>query len=156
MRAFVWLILTLTLPLGALAQRGPRPWWDGQISRDLNLSDVQSKQIRSTVEEYRGRMMDLRATVNRAEHDVQASFDEDPVDQTKANDAINRLASARGELTRAVSQMDLRLRTILTAEQWNQLQSRTRRPGLVRPPGRRRGPVSDPGDISSKTTSKRN
>ena len=44
------------------------------------------------------------------------------MDQTKANDAINQLAAARGELTKAVSQMDLKLRMILTAQQWQQLQ----------------------------------
>jgi Spy/CpxP family protein refolding chaperone len=118
--------------------RGPRPWWDSDVSRDLNLSDAQTKQIQSTVQEFRGRMMDVRSTVNKTESDVEAAFNEDPVDQTKANDAINRLAAARGELTKAVSQMDLKLRTILTAQQWQELQKRERRPG---PGMRRRGPV---------------
>ena len=117
--------------------RGPRPWWDSDVSRDLNLSDAQTKQIQGTVQEYRGRMMDVRGAVYKAESDVEAAFNEDPVDPVKANDAINRLASARGELTKAVSQMDLKLRTILTAQQWQELQKRQRRPG---PNMRRRGP----------------
>jgi len=49
---------------------------------------------------------------------------ESPVDQRKANEAIDHLATARGELTRTLSQMTLRLRTILTSEQWQELQRR--------------------------------
>ena len=42
----------------------------------------------------------------------------------RANDAIEHLATARGELTRTISQMTLRRRTILTDEQWQELQRR--------------------------------
>ncbi len=149
-----WFCLAVAVPALLCAQpgasgqsgRGPRPWWDSDVTRTLNLTDVQTKQIQSTVQEYRGRMMDVRGAVNKAESDVEAAFNEDPVDQTKANDAINRLAAARGDLTKAVSQMDLKLRTILTAQQWQQLQTRQRRPG----PGlRRRGPNSGGAPTSS-------
>src|ERR1700677_4051514 len=113
-----------------------RPWWDSSVTRDLNLSDAQTKQIRTTVQEFRGRMMDLRETVNKAETDLQSAFNEDPVDQKKANDAIDHLVAARGELMRATSQMDLKLRTVLTAQQWQELQNRQRSwPGPG--PGRR-------------------
>jgi len=119
-----------------------RPWWDSNVTRDLNLSDAQTKQIRTTVQEFRGRMMDLRETVNKAEGDLQSAFNEDPVDQKKANDAIDHLVAARGELMRATSQMDLKLRTVLTAQQWQELQNRQRSwPGPG--PGRRRGPGAE-------------
>jgi Spy/CpxP family protein refolding chaperone len=150
-----WFRLTIVVPALLCSQflcaqpgpgRGPRPWWDSDVSRDVNLSDAQTKQIQSTVQEFRGRMMDVRGTVNKAESDVEAAFNEDPVDQTKANDAINRLAAARGELTKAVSQMDLKLRTILTAQQWQDLQKRQHRPG---PGMRRRGSARDVPTTSS-------
>lgn len=132
---------------GSQTERGPqggrgmmRPWWDSNVTRDMNLSDAQTRQIRTTVQEFRGRMMDLRTAVNKAEGELQAAFNEDPVDQKKANDAIDHLVTARGELMRATSQMDLKLRTVLTAQQWQELQNRQRSwPG----PGRRRGPGPD-------------
>jgi Spy/CpxP family protein refolding chaperone len=139
--------LVLLLPLllcGQLfgqPQRSPRPWWDSELTKELNLSDAQTKQIRQTQQDFRARMFELRAAVNKSEADLQAAFDEDPVDQAKANETINRLAAAHSELTKAVSQMDLKLRTILTAQQWQDLKQRQRtRP---RGPGRR-GPTSTP------------
>ena len=133
-----WLLLAIPALLCA-QPRGPRPWWDGQIIKDLNLSDAQTKQIQQTVHDFRPRMMDLRAAVNKAEKDVETVFNEDPVDEVKANDAINRLAAARGELTKAVSQMDLKFRMTLTAQQWQDLKQR-QRGWPDRPGGRRRGP----------------
>jgi hypothetical protein len=44
------------------------------------------------------------------------------VDQAKANQAIERLIAARTDLTRTLSQMSLRLRTVLTEQQWHDLQ----------------------------------
>src|ERR1700692_3879234 len=43
-------------------------------------------------------------------------------DQAKANEAINRLVTARAELTRAISQFSLKVRTVLTAQQWLEMQ----------------------------------
>ena len=128
-----WLWLAIAFPALLCAQlyaqqpsRGPRPWWDSNIARDLNLTDAQTKQIRATVQEFRGRMFDLRTAASKAESEVQAAFDEDPVDQRKATAAIDQLASTRADLTKALSEMDLKLRTILTAEQWQELKRRQR------------------------------
>ncbi len=130
-----------------------RPWWDSSVTRDLNLTDAQTKQIRTTVQEFRGRMFDLREAVNKAEGELQAAFNEDPVDQKKASDAIDRLVAARGDLMRATSQMDLKLRTVLTAQQWQELKNRQRTwPGGGPGPGRRRGPEPD-GATSSPSKS---
>ncbi len=109
--------------------RGPRPWWDSEVAHELNLTDAQMKQIRQTQNDFRPRMRELRDEVAQAESTVESAFNEDPVDQAKANEAINRLAAARAEVTKAVSQMDLKLRTILTAEQWQQLKQYRPRPG---------------------------
>jgi Spy/CpxP family protein refolding chaperone len=130
--------------------RGPRPWWDGEVARDLNLSDAQMKQIRSTQKEFRPRMMELRNNVNQAEMDVDAAFNEDPVDQAKANDAINRLAAAHSEVTKAVSQMDLKLRMILTPQQWQDLKSKQHRPWPGGPGPGRRGPPRGPTSTSNQ------
>jgi Spy/CpxP family protein refolding chaperone len=126
---------------GELGGRGPRPWWDGDLSKNANLSEAQQKQVLQIRGDFRPRMREVQQAVNKADADVAAAFNEEPVDQAKANDAINRLAAARFEATKTVSQFSLRLRTVLTAQQWQEMQH----PGLWldrsnRPGGRRRGP----------------
>ncbi len=133
----MWIMAVLVLPVVLLGQvrQGPAwwesPWWNSPLVQNLDLNDAQQKEIRTTVREYRGHLMDLREAVQRADSDLQMALDLTPLDQRKANEAIEHLATARGELTRTISQMTLRLRTILTNEQWQELQRRQaeRRPG---------------------------
>jgi Spy/CpxP family protein refolding chaperone len=112
----------------ALAQPPPpRPifaWWDSPIARDLNLKEEQNQQIREVVRSYRNRLIDQRSVMDKAEGELEDAFNEDKVDQKKANEAVEHLANARADMSRAVSQMSLRLRAILTAEQWHELQKR--------------------------------
>jgi len=118
------LLAALAFPALAQAPRGFFAWWDSPIARDLNLTDAQVKQIRSTVREYRAKLVDLRASVEKAEIEVEDAFNEENVDPRKATEAIDHLANARADLTRTVSQMSLRLRTVLTPDQWRELQKR--------------------------------
>jgi Spy/CpxP family protein refolding chaperone len=127
------ILLILCIPLLAQPPRGFYAWWDSPVARDLNLSDDQVNQIRTTVKEYRSKLVDLRATLEKAEIDVEDAFNEDNFDQKRASDAIDHLASSRAELTRTFSQMSLRLRAVLTPDQWRELQKR--RPRLLRQPG---------------------
>ena len=52
------------------ARQGPAwwesPWWNSPLVQNLDLNEVQQKEIRTTVREYRGHLMDLREAVQRA------------------------------------------------------------------------------------------
>lgn len=124
MRRLFWLVLMLSVPALAQLPQGFYPWWNGPVARDLKLTDQQQKDIRRTIREYRNRLIDARAAVNKAEGDLQDIFNDDPVDTKRGTDAIERLIAARSELTRTLSQMSLKLRTLITAEQWQELQRR--------------------------------
>jgi Spy/CpxP family protein refolding chaperone len=138
----------LIAPLASAQAPRPRPWWESPIVNKLDLSDAQTKQIAATVSDYREKLRDLRAAVNRAEAGLESVFNEDPVDQKKANDAIEQISNARTELFRTTSQMDLKLRTVLTAQQWQELRSEQQGRG-PRPAGRRgRGPKGPPSGSS--------
>jgi Spy/CpxP family protein refolding chaperone len=128
--------------------RAPRPWWDAEVAKNANLSEAQQKQVKQIRHEFTPRMIEVRQAVIKADAEVAAAFNEEPVDQGKANEAINHLASARAEMTRTVSQLDLKLRTILTAQQWQEM--RRPRPWPDRPGGRRRGL---PPPVTSTSTS---
>ena len=125
--------------LSAQPPRAPFAWWDSPVAKSLDLTDLQYRQINTTVSEYRDKIKDLRGAVNKAEAELERVFNEETVDQRQASDAIDGLASARSELFKTTSQMDLKLRMVLTAQQWQTLQSQQRQ---GRGPGspRRRGP----------------
>jgi Spy/CpxP family protein refolding chaperone len=116
----------MVLAASAQAQlpKGFYAWWGSPVVQDLNLSDDQKKQIRLTVKEYRPHLTELRAEVERANGDLEYQFNQQPVDTRKANEAIDRLAAARADLTRTISQMSLKLRAVLSQQQWQELQKR--------------------------------
>ena len=120
------MILTLVLT-GSLFAQMPKSfyaWWSSPVVKDLNLTDTQRRQIRATVREYRPRLIDIRTEIGKAELDLENRFSHDPVDQAKATEAIDHLISARSDLTRTLAQMSLKLRTVLTEQQWQELQRR--------------------------------
>ncbi len=136
-RLMVAALLAGSIPLRAQIP-GMWDWWDRPIAQDLNLSEEQRKQIRATVRESRDRLIQLRGAVEAAEAGLRDEMDEDTVDNRKAEAAIERVVKSRGELMRAVSQMSLKLRLVLTPAQWQELRKRERRP-----PGPPRGNMRD-------------
>jgi len=132
----ILLAVIVTGSVSAQMPRGMWAWWNnGVATNQLNLSISQNQQIRGVVRQYRPRLIDIRAEVAKAEIDLETQFNHEPVDQAKANAAIEHLIAARGDLTRTLSQMGLKLRTLLTEEQWQHLQ--------------RLRPVRDPNDATS-------
>lgn len=144
-RRSAFLLSFLILAIPALNAQGPRggffPWWDSPIVNGLDLTDTQRAQIRSVTHEYRGRMMEVRGAVQKAEGDLDAVFNEDTVDQRRGSEAIDRLTKARAEMTKSVSEMSLRMRALLTTQQWQELQRRQREAG-ARLENAGRGPAS--------------
>jgi|SRR5271154_4246557 len=121
------LLLALLFVAGLSAQmpRGIYAWWSRpQIARDLNLSPGQRQQIRATVLQFRPHLLNVRAAVNQAELALADQFNRNPVDPGKTNEAIERLVDARSDLTRTLTQLSLKLRLVLTEEQWQELQRR--------------------------------
>src|ERR1700730_3508729 len=96
------LTLTLLAGLSLFGQATKGAWWSRQAIKDLNLSRQQTREMRQTVQEYRPRLQDLRAAVQKAEQDLENEFNRDQVDQQKANAVIDRLVAARADLSRTL------------------------------------------------------
>ena len=111
---------------GALFAQMPKslyPWWSNRIVvRQLNLSNAQVQQIRTVVSHFHPQLLEDRAMVLRAEQNLEDQFNHEPVDQGKTNQAIEQLIAARSGLTRSLSELSLKLRVLLTARQWQDLQ----------------------------------
>jgi Spy/CpxP family protein refolding chaperone len=125
MQRLLALALLLSGSVFAQMPRGIYAWWSRpEIARDLNLSPAQRQQIRATVQQYRPHLMNVRMTVNQAEQALAEQFERNPVDAGKTNEAIERLVDARSDLTRTLTQLSLKLRLVLTEQQWQELQRR--------------------------------
>ncbi|MGH9673150.1 MAG: hypothetical protein ACRD44_08210, partial [Bryobacteraceae bacterium] len=74
MRFAMILALILTPVAQAQLPRGFYPWWESPITRDLDLNEEQTRQIRIIVREHRSRLIDLRAAVEKAEGEVEDIF----------------------------------------------------------------------------------
>lgn len=136
------LCLAFLLPAEAQPPRAYFPWWESPLARELNLSDEQREKIGAIVRESRPSLIDKRAAVEKAEAEIEDLFAEPVLDQAKAQQAIDRLVAARSELTRAFTELSLKLRMVLTQEQWKELQQRRAR---WRPPREGPGPQGPPG-----------
>lgn len=115
-------MLLMATAASAQLPKGTYAWWSSPVVQNLNLSDEQKKQIRQTIQDYRPRLLELRAAIERAETELEREFNQPTVDTHRATESIDRFASARGDLTRTLSQMSLKLRTVLKPEQWDELQ----------------------------------
>jgi Spy/CpxP family protein refolding chaperone len=125
MRRLLALTLLLSGAVYAQMPRGIYAWWSRpEIARDLNLSPAQREQLRSAVRQYRPHLLNVRVTVNQAEQALAEQFNRNPVDPAKTNEAIERLVDARSDLTRTLTQLSLKLRLVLTEQQWQELQRR--------------------------------
>lgn len=128
MRRAIVLMLLLGGCSFAQMPKGIYAWWSRpEIAKDLNLTPAQRQQIRATVQQYRPHLLNVRSEVNRAEQELADQFNREPVDTAKTNEAIERLVDARSDLTRTITQLSLKLRLVLTEQQWQELQRR--RPG---------------------------
>ncbi len=120
----LWIALLMGADLFGQAPRSFYPWWDGQIAQNLNLSPEQKDQVRGVVNAYRTRLAEARADAMRAEDNVEAAFNEQTVNVERASAAIRALATARYNVTQVVSEMSLKLRMVLSQDQWKELQRR--------------------------------
>lgn len=125
-RGMRWLALAGTLAIAAWGQppRGFYPWWDRPVAKDLNLSDAQIRDVRGTIRDFRGKLLEQRAALEKAETELEDALNQDTVDRARANQAVEDLAMARENLTRTFSQIAVRMRMILTPQQWRELQDR--------------------------------
>ena len=119
----LWMLM-LAAPLMAQMPRGAFNWWESPLTRDINLTEDQRKQIQEAIRGFRPKLIDLRASLEKAELETEDALDAETLDMKRANEAIERLAAARADMTRTMSQMSIKFRSILTTEQWKDLQKR--------------------------------
>jgi len=109
-------------------------WWkNSEVVKELQLTDAQVKQIEQTFLEYRLKLIDLRADVERQETKLQPLLEADQPNEQQVGSQVDSVVAARGKLEKTNTMMMLAIRRVLSVEQWKKLQSiRQRHEGHMR------------------------
>jgi len=107
---------------GAQGAQG-RFWNNPRIVEKLKLTDVQRKEFDDIFLQHREKLIDLRASLQKAELALEPLVRDSQPNETKILAQIDKVAQARAELEKANAGFLLAIRAKLTAEQWTQLQA---------------------------------
>ena len=123
-------------PLERALGSGPAGrWWnDPTMVEKLSLSDDQRKSMDSILLEHRENLIDMHASVDKAEIAMEPLMSADQPSEQLILAQIDKIAQARAELEKANARFLLAIRAKLTPDQWKQLQAvraerRANRPG---------------------------
>jgi Spy/CpxP family protein refolding chaperone len=119
-------------------------WWnDARTVEKFKLTDAQRKSMDDVYQQHRLALVDLHATLEKAELAMEPLMQQDQPDEAKALAQIDVIAQARAELEKANARMLFDLRRQLTPEQWKLVQADRaahRKDGGPGPGGRWHGP----------------
>ena len=108
----------------APARRELGKWWkDSDIAQRLQLTPAQVNQIEASFLDYRLKLIDLRADLERQETKLQPLIEADQPDEAKVSAQMDLVVGARGKLEKANTMMMLAMRRALSPEQWKKLQA---------------------------------
>jgi len=103
-------------------ERGPMKFWNNsEIATKINLTDQQKQQLETTFTNYRLKLIDQRAAVQREEVKLEPLVQSDKLDESAITRQIDALISARGQLERTTAMMGVDIRKVLSTDQWKQL-----------------------------------
>jgi Spy/CpxP family protein refolding chaperone len=126
-------------------QDGHGRWWNNpKVVERLKLTDEQRKAFDNILLEHREKLIDLRASLQKAELALEPLMGNDQPDEAKILAQIDKVAQARAELEKANAGFLLAIRARLTPEQWKLIQAFRAEHGAGRD-WRQRGPGGTPG-----------
>jgi Spy/CpxP family protein refolding chaperone len=116
---------------GGMQMRGPfggmpGKWWkNSELVQQVGLSDTQVQQMEKIFQDYRLKLIDQHAALQKEELQMEPLVESDSPDEAKVTAQIDRIANARASLEKSNALMMLGIRKVMTAEQWKKLQELT-------------------------------
>jgi len=99
-------------------------WWDNpRVVEQLKLTDEQRKAMDGILLEHREKLIDLRASLQKAELELEPLMKDDQPNEARIVAGIDRVAQARADLEKANARFLLAIRGKLTPDQWKQIQA---------------------------------
>lgn len=100
----------------------PGRWWERpRVAEELGITAEQRDKLDTLTVGHAKVMIDLKATVDKAEIDLKAAADAEPLDAARVRAAFAAMQQARGRLEGERFEMLLKVRQTLTAGQWQRL-----------------------------------
>jgi Spy/CpxP family protein refolding chaperone len=100
----------------------PGRWWERpKLAAELALSAEQRTTLDTVSLAHAKTMVDLKGDVEKAELDVRMASDAEPFDAGRVRAAFAALQQRRGRLELERFEMLLKVREVLSAEQWKKL-----------------------------------
>ncbi len=104
-------------------ERAMGRWWNNpQMVERLAITADQKKKMEDIFQQYRLKLIDAKASLEKAEAVMEPLVAADTPDEAKIIAQIDKVAQARAELEKANARMLLGIRQTLTPEQWKKLQ----------------------------------
>jgi Spy/CpxP family protein refolding chaperone len=99
-------------------------WWNNpKVIERLKLTEAQRKAMDDTLQQHRESLVDLRATLEKAELVLEPLMKQDQPNESQVLAQIDKVAQARAELEKANARFLLAIRRKLTPEQWKQMEA---------------------------------
>jgi Spy/CpxP family protein refolding chaperone len=118
--ALAWVLLAA--PLLASPDMPDGKWWKRpRVAAAIDLSADQSREIEAIFVRSRGRLIDLKADLEKRQLDLQDVMDDESADRRVVAQRIDALENARAELQKARALMFLDMKRVLRPEQWERL-----------------------------------
>ncbi len=99
-------------------------WWNNpKIAERLKLTDEQRKAFDAILLEHRKKLIDLRASLEKQELEMDPLIRADQPNEGRILSQIDKVAQARAELEKANARFLLAIRSRLTPDQWKQMEA---------------------------------
>ena len=99
-------------------------WWrNPAYAQTLGLTVDQQKKMDDVFQEFRIKLIDLNASLEKEEVMLEPLMQAERMDEGRILAQIDRVAQARAELEKSNARMLLGIRQVMTADQWNRLNS---------------------------------
>jgi len=98
-------------------------WNNPKLVEQLQLTEEQRKEMDSILLSHRSQLIDLHASEQKAELEMQPLMGADQPNESAILAQIDKIAATRAELEKANARFLLAIRAKLTPDQWKQVQA---------------------------------
>jgi Spy/CpxP family protein refolding chaperone len=111
------IVVTFAVLAIALPVAGQGKWWQSEeYKRELRLTPEQSKKLEEVFQASVPTLKSLKKALDQAESEFERLLERG--DDGSVMDQVERVEAARAELNKSHTMMMLRMKRVLTAEQW--------------------------------------